>query len=407
MHFAWIRAEQRDPAPVPIILSHGWPYTFAEMLPIAAYLVDPARHGGRPGDTFDVVIPSLPGFGFSDAPGEAHFVANEIAERWHALIHDVLGYERYATYGEDVGTWISDWTAALHPDSVLGLFATHAAFPSADRRDDLTEEEIGFRAALDAKWLGESAYSDLQSTKPDTLAAALNDSPAGLAAWLVEKFRTWSGGDDAYRAAWSDDDVLTTATLYWATQSIGTSFRAYFDDRFDTAPMPLVEVPVGVAVQYREQGFPQSYAARTYRDIRDWQQLPSGGHFTVKQSPELVASAMREFFRPLRESAVGRRVSPSSAARSAAAGTSARPACPTRSGRRTPRRAREAEEDRRRRRCRARGASTGRRAGRARARSRRRARAPCTARTRSSRTGRPCGSGSRATAGSRRRAPRG
>ncbi|MFB9310735.1 pimeloyl-ACP methyl ester carboxylesterase [Agromyces hippuratus] len=301
VHFAWIRAEQRVPAPVPIILTHGWPYTFAEMLPIVPHLVDPARHGGRPGDTFDVVIPSLPGFGFSDAPGEARFVANEIAERWHALMHDVLGYERYASYGEDVGTWISDWTAALHPESVLGLFTTHAAFPSAERRDDLTEEEIGFRAWLDAKWLGESAYSELQSTKPDTLAAALNDSPAGLAAWLVEKFRTWSGGDEAYRAAWSDDDVLTTVTLYWATQSIGTSFRAYFDDRFDTVPMPLVEVPVGVAVQYGERGFPQSWAARTYRDIRAWQQLPSGGHFTVKQSPELVAGAMREFFRPLRE----------------------------------------------------------------------------------------------------------
>ena len=96
------------------------------------------------------------------------------------------------------------------------------------------------------------------------------------------------------------EDVLTTVTLYWVTQSIGTSFRAYFDDRFDTAPMPLVEVPVGVAVQYREHGFPRSYAARTYRDIRAWQQLPSGGHFTAKQSPGLVAAAMREFFRPLR-----------------------------------------------------------------------------------------------------------
>ncbi|MEF3405619.1 epoxide hydrolase family protein [Agromyces sp. CCNWLW203] len=300
VHFAWIRAERRDPAPMPIILSHGWPYTFAEMLPIAAHLADPANHGGGPGDAFDVVIPSLPGFGFSEAPGEGRFIASEIAERWHVLMHDVLGYERYATYGEDVGTWISDWTAALHPESVLGLFATHAAFPSAERRGDLTEEEIGFRAGLDAKWQGESAYSELQSTKPDTLAAALNDSPAGLAAWLVEKFRTWSGSDAAYRAAWSDDDVLTTVTLYWVTQSIGTSFRAYFDDRFDTAPMPLVEVPVGVAVQYREHGFPRSYAARTYRDIRAWQQLPSGGHFTAKQSPGLVAAAMREFFRPLR-----------------------------------------------------------------------------------------------------------
>ncbi|WP_157002371.1 epoxide hydrolase family protein [Agromyces laixinhei] len=300
VHFAWIRAERRDPAPVPIILSHGWPYTFAEMLPIVPYLVDPSRHGGLAGDTFDVVIPSLPGFGFSDAPGEAHFVANEIAEQWHALMHDVLGYERYASYGEDVGTWVSDWIAALHPESVLGLFATHAAFPSEERRHDLTEEETGFRAWLDSRWQGESAYSELQSSKPDTLAAALNDSPTGLAAWLVEKFRTWSGGDDAYRAAWSDDDVLTTLTLYWATQSIGTSFRAYFDDRFDTAPMPFVDVPVGVAVQHGERGFPRSYAARTYRDIRAWQQLPSGGHFTVKQSPHLVAAAMREFFRPLR-----------------------------------------------------------------------------------------------------------
>lgn len=289
VHFAHIKAERADArhGTIPIILSHGWPYSFIEMLPLARLLA---------ADGFDVVVPSLPGFGFSEPMNEP-FVSSAVAERWHILMTTVLGYSRYATYGEDVGTWVSDRLAAANPDAVLGLFATHAAFPPEERRQNLTEQEEAFIRWLDTKWKSASAYSMQQSTRPDTLAVGLTDSPVGLAAWLVEKFREWSGTDEILDY-WSLDELITTISVYWFTGSIGTSFRAYFDDQFET-PMPVIRVPVGVSVQHGERGFPRSYAARTYSDIRVWKQLTTGGHFTAKQSPELVAADMMAFFRAL------------------------------------------------------------------------------------------------------------
>ena len=292
IHYARLRARRPGSGGrvTPIILSHGWPYSFIEMLPLARLLS---------AEDFDVVVPSLPGFGFSDPMGEP-FVSSAVAARWHTLMTEVLGYDRYATYGEDVGTWVSDRLAADHPDAVLGLFATHAAFPPAERRNDLTAEEKEFVAWLDGRWQGATGYSIQQSTRPDTLAVGLTDSPAGLAAWLLEKFREWSGTPDV-ADFWTRDELLTTISLYWFTQTIGTSFRAYFDDRLET-PMPLIGVPVGVSIQYGERGFPRHYAARTYTDIRFWNDLPAGGHFTAKQTPELVASDMRAFFGSLKDS---------------------------------------------------------------------------------------------------------
>ena len=298
IHFVHLRAPRsRDASdPIPIVLSHGWPYSFIEMLSLAGFLVNPDSRGGTAQDRFDVVIPSLPGYGYSEPMAEP-FVSSAVAERWHELMTSVLGYERYATYGEDVGTWVSDRLAATHPEAVIGLFATHAAFPPEERRENLTAEEHTFIAWLAHKWERGKGYSGQQSTRPDTLAVGLTDSPAGLAAWLVQKFREWSGADDIAEW-WTTDELLTTISLYWFTGTIGTSFRAYFDDRFEPS-MPLVHVPVGVSVQWGERGFPRHYAERTYTDIRFWTQLPRGGHFTAKQTPDLVAAAMRAFFAQL------------------------------------------------------------------------------------------------------------
>ncbi|AOS64115.1 epoxide hydrolase family protein [Actinoalloteichus hymeniacidonis] len=298
VHFVYLRAKPTpdDAQPIPVILSHGWPYSFIELLALGARLADPAAHGGQPGDAFDVVIPSLPGFGFSEPMRDEPFVPRVVAARWHTLMTEVLGYDRYATYGEDVGAPISDWLAARYPEQVLGLFATHAAFAPDERKQDLSAAEVAFTTRLAEKWKGETAYSALQASKPDTLAATLNDSPAGLAAWLVEKFRGWSG---EFESSWTRDEVLTTVMLYWVTETIGSSFQPYCDHRWDTS-IPEIEVPVGVAVHPGETGFPQSYAARTYRDIRVWEELPSGGHFAGKETPDLLADRMRTFFRPLR-----------------------------------------------------------------------------------------------------------
>jgi hypothetical protein len=180
------------------------------------------------------------------------------------------------------------------PDSIVGLFSTHAAFPPEDRSGELTEAEESFRSWLAEKWRTGRAYSEIQSTRPDTLAIGLNDSPAGLLGWILEKFHEWSGPD--FEEAWSDDDILTTVSLYWFTSTIGTSFLPYYQGRRHDKQLPLVPVPVGVAVQWGERGFPREYAERTYTDLRFWTDLPRGGHFTAKQTPDLVARAMREFF---------------------------------------------------------------------------------------------------------------
>jgi pimeloyl-ACP methyl ester carboxylesterase len=300
VHFAYITAD-RDayPKAIPIVLTHGWPYSFVEFLDFSARLTNPLAHGGSEADAFDVVIPSLPGYGYSPPLVDAYFTDYTVAGLWHRLMTEELGYERYATYGEDVGASLSDWMGAMFPDSVVGLFATHAAFPPEERTENLTAGEQAFRQWLTDKWSTARGYSAIQSTRPDTLAVGLNDSPAGLLAWLVEKFHEWSGPD--FETSWPRDDILTTTSLYWFTQSIGTSFLPYFHGRIHDKPIPLVDVPVGVAVQWGERGFPREYAERTYTDVRHWTELPSGGHFTAKQSPDLVAASMREFFAPLRE----------------------------------------------------------------------------------------------------------
>ncbi len=287
VHFIHVRVD--TPGSPPVILSHGWPYSFIEMLPAIPHLT-------RGPAGCDVVVPSLPGFGFSD-PLEVAFTGRNVAEVWHSLMTEVLGYERFVTYGEDVGAEVSDWLAALHPGSVAGLHTSHAAFPPPGRRGDLTAEEQEFVAWLSAQWEGETAYSALQSSKPDTLASALNDSPAGLLAWLVEKFRTWSHLDGDLEEVWSHEEILTTTTLYWVTETIGASFRPYFQG--DDEALPMIDVPVGVSVQWGERGFPRPYAERSYRDIRFWNDLPRGGHFTVKQTPELVAADLRAFLATL------------------------------------------------------------------------------------------------------------
>lgn len=299
VHFVHVRADRsRYPNVIPIILSHGWPYSFVEYLPIVGWLTDPLNHGGTQADAFDVVVPSLPGYGFSSSFANDLFTGDVVARLWHTLMTETLGYGGYATYGEDVGTTVSDWLGALYPDSVVGLFSTHAAFPPEERSDDLTEAEEEFRQWLADKWSTGRGYSQIQSTRPDTLAVGLNDSPAGLLAWLVEKFREWSGPE--FEEAWSVDDILTTTSLYWFSQSIGTSFLPYYHGRGNEPPIPLVTVPVGVAVQWGERGFPRHYAERTYTDLRAWSDLPRGGHFTAKQTPDLVAAAMRDFFADLR-----------------------------------------------------------------------------------------------------------
>ena len=281
MHF--VHRRSADPRARAIVLSHGWPYSFVEMLALADELRD-----------FHVVVPSLPGYAWSTVSADVPVVGSTMADTVHALMTATLGYERFVTYGEDVGAGLSDALAARHPESVSGIYAAHPAFPPKERRGELSPVEVAFFAWLDAQREGETGYSVMQSTRPDTLAAGVGDSPAGLAAWIVEKFRAWSdcGGDVEQR--FTKNQLLTTVMIYWITNSIGTSFRAYLDDS-KAQPLPLITVPAGVSVQRHEREYPRELAERTYSHLRSFHLLPRGGHFTAAEEPGLLAERIREF----------------------------------------------------------------------------------------------------------------
>ena len=264
-----------------VVLLHGWPYSFAEMLPLVDRLA---------GD-FEVVVPSLPGFVYSPALSEP-FSDVAAARAVHTLMTDVLGHRRYLTYGEDVGTWISDRLAGTYPDAVSGIAVTHAAFPPDSVRSTLGPTTEAFFARLDELWSGERGYSAIQATKPDTLAAAIGDSPAGLAAWIIEKFHGWRDPASDFTVAYPLDDLITTVMLYWITDSIGTSFRAYFDDP-EVPSQPSIEVPAAIAIPVREQDYPRELAEYTYKDIRSFTRLGHGGHFVAREAPDDIAALIR------------------------------------------------------------------------------------------------------------------
>jgi pimeloyl-ACP methyl ester carboxylesterase len=297
IHFVHARAAGGGSA-LPLVLTHGWPSSFVEMLPLVPLLTDPARFGGDPADAFDVVIPSLPGFLYSDLPAGEPMTRATTAATWHTLMTEVLGYSRYGAFGGDIGAGVATWLGILHPESVAGIHLIH---PSPGQIDTpLPAEEQAFLDALDAFDERDRGYSEIMWTRPDTIAAALQDSPAGLAAWILDKFRDWSdcGGD--LESRFSRDDLLTIVTLYWATGTIGSSFRQYYDHPH-TPPRPPARVPVGVTMSaepvYRD--LPRSLAERGFPDIRHWRGPTSGGHFLPMEEPELLAGDLRTFFRSL------------------------------------------------------------------------------------------------------------
>ena len=288
-------------ARLPLILTHGWPSSFVEMLPLVPLLTDPARFGGDPADAFDVVIPSLPGFLYSDLPPHGPMDRKTTAETWHALMTDVLGYSTYGAFGGDIGGGVTSWLGALYPEHVAGIHLIHPGGPPNLDDPPLTDAERAWLKAVDAFDEKDRGYSEIMCTRPDTIAAALQDSPAGLAAWIVDKYRDWSdcGGDLDRR--FTQDDILTVLTLYWATGTIGSSFRQYYDWS-PTPARPVVTVPTGVTMTAEPvlRDLPRSFAERSYSDLRQWREPTVGGHFLPMEEPELLATDLRTFFRDLR-----------------------------------------------------------------------------------------------------------
>ncbi len=291
-------------SPMPLLLSHGWPGSIVEFERILPMLTDPARFGGDPRDAFTVVAPSLPGYGFSFRPDQPRFGVEEIADVFASLMTDVLGYRRFGAQGGDWGAFITSRLGLVYPDRLAGIHLNLLAVRRAGEAPPApTPEERAYMDQLQ-RWLREeTGYQWIQGTKPQTLAYGLTDSPVGLAAWIVEKFRTWSDCDGDVERRFSKDTLLTNVMLYWVTGAINSSFWPYYARFHRPWPIPdgkRVAVPTAYAAFPREILLPpRAWAERVY-DLRRWTIMKAGGHFAALEEPEALAADVRAFFRELR-----------------------------------------------------------------------------------------------------------
>ena len=308
IHF--IHEPGKGPNPIPLILTHGWPWTFWDLHKVIRPLADPASYGDDPKDAFDIVVPSLPGYGFSTPLTKTGVNYWTTADLWVKLMQDVLGYKKFAAEGGDWGAIITEQLGHKHADKLIGIYL-HLLIQltlfgeGGPKPEDFGPGEEGWAERGKHFFEEESGYSAIQMTKPQTVASALNDSPAGLAAWLVEKRRTWSdcGGDIEKR--FSKDDLCTTATIYWLTESYGTSARYYYEAVHNPWKpshnrTPIVEAPTGAGVFLKEVFLmPRKWAER-YLNLKRWTIMPSGGHFAPMEEPQVLIDDIRAFFRTLR-----------------------------------------------------------------------------------------------------------
>lgn len=304
IHF--IHERGKGPNPIPLLLTHGWPSSFVEMLKLISLLTDPSNHGGADSDSFDVIVPSVPGYGFSERPLQAGMTRWRVAELWAKLM-DGLGYEKFGLHANDIGAVISGWLALDHPEKVIGLHTMMPTFPPPSfdgTQPPMTEAEKAFQAFVDAWDRDEGGYQAIQTTRPQTLAYSLNDSPVGLMAWIVEKWRAWTNPDGNIEDYFSKDELLTNVMIYWATETANSSIRSYYERAHDTrslSPNDKIRVPTGVALTMEAvERAPREWVQRRYADIRRWTEFSTGGHFLAAEDPELLATEIREFFRQIR-----------------------------------------------------------------------------------------------------------
>jgi microsomal epoxide hydrolase len=300
----YLHVPGQGPAPMPLLLLHGWPGSVFEFLDIIPRLTDPARFGGDPADAFTVIAPSLPGYGLSFTPGQPRFAIDAIADVMASLMTDVLGHQRFAAQGGDWGAFVTSRLGYAFPDRMIGIHVNLLSVPRDRPGGTLTADEARYGEEL-AAWLKEeTGYQWIQGTRPQTLAYGLTDSPAGLAAWIMEKFRTWSDCDGLPENAISRDRMLANIALYWFTGAIGSSFWPYYARMHAPWPIPpgaTIDVPTGHAAFPREiVRPPRSLAERMYTNIRRWTVMPQGGHFAAMEQPALLAGDVQAFFRPLR-----------------------------------------------------------------------------------------------------------
>lgn len=289
----------------PLLITHGWPGSVAEFVHVVGPLAQPERHGGDPKDAFHVICPSIPGYGFSEPAHEPGFHAKACAKVFAELM-EVLGYSRYFAQGGDWGSAITTWLGALDAAHVTGIHL-NLVFSGPPRTGEamegVTDAEKTRLEARRTRMSNEVGYQQIQTTKPQTLGVGLNDSPAGLASWIVEKFHGWTQHDGNLEDAVSRDDILTNISVYWFSRSITSSTRLYYENRryTDGPPAPeRVDVPMAAAIFPGELYLPpRAWVARQFNLVR-WSELPKGGHFAALEVPKLFVDDVRAAFRPLR-----------------------------------------------------------------------------------------------------------
>ena len=305
IHFLHVRSPHPDAFPV--LLTHGWPGSVVEFLKVVGPLTDPTAHGGDAADAFHLVIPSLPGYGFSDRPTQPGWGVERIAGAWARLMAR-LGHRRYGAQGGDWGTSVSTSIAQQDPEHVAGIHLTPPlAPPDPATLDDLTDRERAALASLEhaAEW--ESGYSQEHATRPQTIGYALVDSPAALCAWIVEKLWAWTDHDGQLETVLTRDQLLDNVMLYWLPGTGASSARLYWEsirqvNRWISGPVTdTVAVPTGCSIFPKELQRPsRRWAERRFLDIRWWNELDKGGHFAAFEQPELFVNEVRSFFRLVR-----------------------------------------------------------------------------------------------------------
>jgi len=308
IHF--IHERGKGPNPFPLILTHGYPDSFLRFIKVIPMLTDPASFGGRAEDAFDVVVPDLPGYGFSDKPTK-HGMIFQVHDLWARLMTEDLGYVRFGAHGGDWGSTVTEQLARSHADAVVAIHLTDVPFGHLFQKpDDPSSAEKKFFKHNEEWMQKEGAYALVQSSKPQSLAVGLNDSPAGLAAWMIEKFHRWSDCDGNIESRFTKDELLTHIMVYWATQTIETSFLPYFYYANAGTLTWIKEgikgwtgsskVPAAFALFPRDISHPPREWADRFFNVRRWTEMPRGGHFAAMEEPELLAEDIRAWFRDFR-----------------------------------------------------------------------------------------------------------
>lgn len=302
IHFFHIKGKGTNP--LPIILSHGWPDSFIRYQKIIPLLTDPLSFGRNENDSFDVVIPSLPGFGFSSSPDSKNLNNADIADLWKKLMTEKLGYDKFGALGGDIGSGVTRYLAYKYPEQVLGIHLSDIGIIRdivfSNNSENLADEEKQYKKTA-LQWISqEGAYMSIQSTKPQTLAFALSDSPIGLSAWILEKFHSWSDCDGNLENRYSKDELLNNIMIYWLSNSIGTSVQIYRENTYSLPPIGKIDVPTGIALFPKDILLPPRKWAEKNLNIIHWTEMPCGGHFTAMEAPEAYANDVSTFYRNFR-----------------------------------------------------------------------------------------------------------